>query len=306
MPNVPHPLRSIRAVIAAAVAITSLAPAARAQGRPEVTINDSGPAPESLTSSRNGTVYFGSTTKGTIYRAAPGASRAEPWIVASNTGLTRVLGVLADENSNTLWVCQNSTGGQRGAPVVGQTALRSFDLKTGVAKGTYPFPPGRGICNDIAVAPNGSVYASESFGGRVHRLQPGATALEVWASDTAMAVIDGLTFLGDGSLYVNVFTTGRLFRIPVNAGGTAGALVPIETSLPLTRPDGLRTAGPRTLIQAEQGGRVAELTVDGNRAEVRVLRDGLSRAAAVTVVGDTAFVLLFDAAKAIAVPYRLR
>ena len=45
----------------------------------------------------------------------------------------------------------------------------------------------------------------------------------------------------DGALYVNTFNTGRLFRIPVNADGTAGALVPIETSLPLTRPDGLRT-----------------------------------------------------------------
>jgi streptogramin lyase len=297
---------AIRVSLVVAVAITSFARAGRAQGRPEVTINDSGPAPESLTSSHDGTVYFGSTAKGTIYRAAPGASRAEPWILASNAGLTRVLGVLADERGNSLWVCQNATGGQGGAPVVGQTALRSFDLKTGAAKGTYPFPPGAGICNDIAVGPNGAVYASESFRGRVHRLKPGASALEVWASDTAMNVIDGLTFLGDGSLYVNVFTTGKLFRIPANTDGTAGALVPIATSLPLTRPDGLRTAGPWTLIQAEQGGRVAELTVDGDRAEVRVLRDGLARAAAVTVVGDTAFVLLVEAGKAVAVPYHRR
>lgn len=306
MPETSNTLHAIRVSLSAAVAITSFAHAGRAQGRPEVTINDSGPAPESLTSSRDGTVYFGSTAKGTIYRAAPGASRAEPWILAANAGLTRVLGVLADERSNTLWVCQNATGGQGGAPVVGQTALRSFDLTSGAPKGTYPFPPNAGICNDIAVAANGAVYASESFRGRVHRLKPGASALEVWASDTAMNVIDGLTFLGDGSLYVNVFTTGKLFRIPMNADGTAGALVPIETSLPLTRPDGLRTAGPRTLIQAEQGGRVAELTVDGDRATVRVLRDGLSRAAAVTVVGDTAFALLYDAGKAVAVPYHPR
>ena len=56
------------------------------------------------------------------------------------------------------------------------------------------------------------------------------------------------------SLYVNDSCTGKLFRIPVNADGSAGAIVPIETSMPLTRPDGLRTAGPRTLIQAEQQG----------------------------------------------------
>ena len=67
----------------------------------------------------------------------------------------------------------------------GQTALRSFDLKTGAAKGTYPFPANSGVCNDIAVSADGSAYASESFRGRVHRLKPGATALEVWVTDPA-------------------------------------------------------------------------------------------------------------------------
>ena len=89
----------------------------------------------------------------------------------------------------------------------------------------------------------------------------------------------------------------------MNADGSAGAIVPIETSMPLVRPDGLRTAGPQTLIQAEQQGRVTELTINGNRAEVRVLKDGLPRAAGVTIVGDTALVLV-ELTKAVVVPYR--
>jgi sugar lactone lactonase YvrE len=189
--------------------------------------------------------------------------------------------------------------------VVGQTALRSFDLKSGAAKGTYPFPPNSGICNDIAVSADGTAYASESFGGRVHRLKPRATELEVWASDEEIAVIDGLAFLADGSLYVNTFTTGKLFRIPVNADGSAGAIVPIETSIPLVRPDGLRSAGPQTLIQAEGQGRVAELTIRGNRAEVRVLPDGLTGATGVTLVGNSALVLV-DRTRAVVLPYRVR
>jgi hypothetical protein len=72
----------------------------------------------------------------------------------------------------------------------------------------------------------------------------------VWASDEQLNVIDGLAFLADGSLYVNNFATGKLFRIPVKPDGSAGPIVPIETSMPLVRPDGLRSAGPRTLIQA--------------------------------------------------------
>ena len=47
----------------------------------------------------------------------------------------------------------------------------------------------------------------------------------------------------------------------------------------------------------------AELSISGNRAEVRVLKDSLARAAGVTVVGDTAFVLV-GLTKAVAVPYR--
>ena len=118
----------------------SMRAAVQAQGRTEVTINDTGTQAENLTSSQDGTVYFGSTAKGTIYRAAPGAAQAEPWILAATAGLTNVLGVLADDKTNTLWVCQNSTGGRGGAPVVGQTALRSFDLRTGAAKGHLQLP----------------------------------------------------------------------------------------------------------------------------------------------------------------------
>ncbi|MFL5620972.1 MAG: SMP-30/gluconolactonase/LRE family protein [Gemmatimonadaceae bacterium] len=294
--------QSVRGLIVAIVAFTTLAPVGHAQSRTEVTIADTAVQAENLTSSRDGTVYFGSMTKGTIYRAAPGASRAEPWIVASTVGLTRVLGVLADDRTNTLWVCQYATGGPGGQPVAGQTALRSFDLKTGAAKGTYPFPPNSGVCNDIALSADGAAYVSESFRGRVHRLKPGATALEVWASDSAMAVVDGLAFLADGSLYVNNFMNGKLFRIPVNADGSAGALVPIETSSPFVRPDGLRAVGPKTLLQAEQQGRIAELTIDGNRAEVRVVKDGLTRPTGVTIVGDSVVVLV-ELAKAVGVPY---
>jgi streptogramin lyase len=290
-------------LLIAVAAFVSMSAAAGAQDRTEITINDTGVQAENLTSSQDGAVYFGSTAKGTVYRAAPGASQAEPWIQASTAGLSNVLGVLADDKTGTLWVCQNNTGGRGGAPVVGQTALRSFDLKSGAAKATYPFPTNGGVCNDIAVSSNGTVYATESFGNRIHRLRPGATALESWITDPQLAAVDGVALLADGAVYVNTFFGGQLLRIPVNADGSAGTIVPIETSLPLTRPDGLRTTGPQTLIQAEGQGRVTELTINGNRAEVRVLREGLTGATGVTVVGGNALVLV-ERAKAVPVPYR--
>jgi sugar lactone lactonase YvrE len=159
------------------------------------------------------------------------------------------------------------------------------------------------VCNDVAVSSNGTVYATESFGNRIHRLRAGATELDVWITDPQFAAVDGVALLADGAVYVNTFFSGRLFRIPVNADGGAGTIVPIETSIPLNRPDGLRTVGPQTLIQAEGQGRLTELTIKDNRAEVRVLQEGLTAATGVTVVGNTAFVLV-ERAKAVAVPYR--
>ena len=149
---------------------------------------------------------------------------------------------------------------------------------------------------------DGAAYVSESFRGRIHRLRPGASALEVWVNDQQLDVIDGLAFLADGALYANNFTTGKFYRVPVNADGSAGAVVPIETSLPFVKPDGLRTAGPRTLIEAEGQGRVTELTINGNRADVRVLRDGLTAATGVTLVGNSALVLI-ERTRAVVVPY---
>ena len=235
---------SVRHILFALVVFAASAPLVRAQSRTEVTVNDTGIQAENLTSSQDGTVYFGSMAKGTIYRAAPGASQAEPWIQASTAGLTNVLGVLADDKSSTLWVCQNSTGGRGGAPVTGRPHLRSFDLKTGAAKGTYPFPSNGGVCNDMAIAPDGTVYATESFANRIHRLKPGAAALELWVpADPRLAGVDGIALLADGAVYVNTFFRRRIFRIPVNTDGSAGAMVKIETSMPLGRPDGLRSRG---------------------------------------------------------------
>ena len=83
----------------------------------------------------------------------------------------------------------------------------------------------------------------------------------------------------------------RSTAIPVNDDGSAGTIVPIETSMPLGRPYGLRTAGPQTLIQTEQEGRLTELTITGIAQRCAWCRMA-SGARRCDPVGTTALVLV--------------
>ena len=262
----------------------------QAADRPEITFTDGKIFPESLTSTKNGTIYFGSLGQDSVYRATGKEEKASVWIQPKSNGLMTVLGVFADEPAGTLWVCASATGGRGGVPVVGETALKAFNLKDASFKASYPFPNG-GLCNDIAVAKDGTVYATDTTGARVLRLKKGATAFDAWAADAMLlGTVDGVALLADGNVYVNSVGQGTLLRIPVKADGSAGAITKLETSKPLTQPDGMRSVGSKTMLLVEGAGRLDEVTINGDKAEIKVLREGLTGPTAVTVAGGMAYV----------------
>jgi sugar lactone lactonase YvrE len=280
----------VKTMILLATATLALS-AASAADRTQITVKDSKAFPESITSTKDGAVIFGSIGKGIIYRSAPGSDTAEPWIQPSSGNLKNVLGVFADERGNTLWVCSLvfPMPGQSEPP---DTALKAFDLKTGAFKKSYDFPDHKGICNDIAVAKDGTLYVTETAEGKVLRLKPRAGKLEAWASDPLLASADGIAVLADGSIYVNGFRTGNLVRVAVKPDGSAGEVTKLETSRPLVNPDGIRSVGPNTFLMAEGEGRADEVTINGEKAEIKVLKgDFKDGPTAVTLVGHSVFVL---------------
>jgi len=272
----------------AGVLLATVVVGLHAADRREITFADARIFPESLTSTKDGTLYFGSLGQDAVYRATPNESKAVVFIPPKSNGLQSVLGVFADEKAGTLWVCASTTGG-RGAPVVGETALKAFHLKTGAFKASYAFP-NNGLCNDVAVAKDGTIYVADTAQGRVLRLKKGATALDVWASDpVVLATVDGLAILDDGALYANSVGQSTLMRIPIKTDGSAGAIAKLEPSRPLQGPDGMRTVGKMTLLLVE-GGRLDEVTIRGDKAEVKVIREGMPGITAVTLTGKTAYV----------------
>jgi hypothetical protein len=258
--------------------LAAIGSAANAAHVDVVTIDDNGVFPESVTSTRAGDLIIGSFAKGAIYRSKAGAARATLWLDPVKTGLRSVLGVLADEHSNTLYVCSIVPPGTQKQPEILNpelAALRTFDLKTGAPKANYPMPdPDMALCNDIGVDKDGSAYITDTTGARILRLKKGGTALEVWSKDDRLAGADGVA-LGNNVLYVNTVTTSRLFRIAIGRDGAAGPVVELQPSLPLDKPDGMRALGGNRFLLAESApvvGRISEVTVKGDTALLKVLK----------------------------------
>jgi len=241
--------------------------------------------PESITSLKDGTIILGSVPGG-VYKIKPGESEAKPFIAREGNGFTTVLGVFADEKANTLWLCNTGPG-----------VLKAFDLGTGKAKGSYPMPTGA-VCNDIAVADNGTAYATDTSGAKVFMLKKGATALEQAAADPLLSGVDGIAFGDKNTLYVNSVTANKMIRLDLGADGKSIKVAELKLSGPLGAPDGLRGIGKNRFVQSENGnaaragGRLALVTIDPktNTATIKTLKDGMQATPATTATKGMAWV----------------
>jgi sugar lactone lactonase YvrE len=255
--------------------------------------------PESMSASSDGTLFFSSFGNGRIWRAKPGEAQASEFIKTGSNGLASALGVLPDEKSNTLYVCSDDLSGA-GIKIPGATAtsLKLFDLKTGEAKGSIPTPGSPTLCNDIVVANDGTAFVTDSFSGQILRLKPGAKEFEVWSQDPRWKVegkaqLDGIAILPDGAVYANIFEGDGLYRVAMNADGSAGKITKLQTSRPLYHSDGLRAFGPNKLImvEGETKGNLDLITVDGDNANIGTIKDGFNGPVSLAQVGDQIYVL---------------
>ena len=279
--------------IAASAALTAAITAASVTGAAgrDIRIDDVRVFPESVTATADGTVYTGSI-KGIVFRAPKGAAFAEPWILPTEkNGILSILGVLADARSRTLWVC-SAPSPIRTPPAVGVTALMAFDLKTGAQKAAYPFPAPAGACNDVTVAKDGAVFATDTPNGRIFVLKRGAKSLALFAQDDRLKGIDGIAFSGDGTLYLNIVSKGQLMRVDRGPAGAMSGLTELKLSQPVAGPDGFRLiAGHRFLLAEGASGRIDQVEIKGDEAQITVLKEGLMSPPGVTMAGKTAYAM---------------
>lgn len=274
----------IRAAVLAALFVASAISVA-AQKVTEITLPGERVFPESITSTSDGTLIVGSFGHGYVLRIAPGKTDAVEWIKAGTNGLNTVLGVFADEKNKLLWVCSNKLG-----PTGDPTAVKTFDLKTGAPKDSYALPGDRTLCNDIAVAPDGTAYITDTIGGAIDMLKPGAKALDVAAKDPLLAGADGLSFVNKTTLYVNSVTANKILRLDLGPDGKSTKITDLRLPRALDRPDGMRSVGKGRLLLAENSGKMSLVTFDGDNVTLTTLKEVSASTPAVTATKGMAWV----------------
>src|SRR5690606_26367425 len=104
------PLIRSRTLLAPLAATTALLLAVPAIAQPAEIVIGTGIFPESIAATPDGALLIGSFTQGTVFRVAPGAITAEPWL----TGLGPIItGVFAA--GETAYVCSNGAFGSNEA-----------------------------------------------------------------------------------------------------------------------------------------------------------------------------------------------
>lgn len=228
--------------------------------------------PESITSTTEGTLYVGRLGDGGIVRIRPHTQENAVFVQPGALGSRSILGVFADEASNTLWACSNDLSALS-APATGSdtlSTLKAFDLSTGNGKRSVSLPGTHAFCNDIAVDAKGSIYVTDSANPTILRLFPGATTFEIFAQDSAFSApqsgsagLDGIAFGSDGNLYVTNYAAGGLFRVEVKAG-RAERITALSGDHQLRFPDALRKLGDNSFLLVEGAGTLDRVVIKDN------------------------------------------
>ena len=225
--------------------------------------------------------------------------RVSDFVAPGAYGLMSVLGMAVDARRGLLWVATSALPRMQGfaAGDSGRTGLIAFDLASGrrTRQAWLPHVEGRHMLGDIAVAPNGDVYASDTKYPAIFRLRPSSKLLERVVAHPLIRSPQGIVVDSvSGTLYVADYSHG-LLRVDLRSREVRAVAAPAGTTV--LGIDGLYRHG-RSLVAIQNGvtpPRVVRLTLDrtGNLlSQVEVIDRHLPLAdepTLGTMVGDSLF-----------------
>jgi hypothetical protein len=216
--------------------------------------------PEGITATPGGRLYVGSIRTGAIYTVRAGGDTAD---LFTDDFKPSVLGMTVSNDAQTLWFCNTDLAATPptalviGVGITDQAIVGSHELEP-TATGAF--------CNDLVMSPDGALWITESYGGRIYRVAPENVfknnSAEIWLEDDQLAPpepgqfgTNGITLLG-GRLYTAVTDQGTLLAIDASLEAPTGAdIKTIALGSALVRPDGItRVPGSDTDILIVENG----------------------------------------------------
>ena len=276
-------------LLSAVLGVSSTAALAADNGFESVPLPPGVVYPNGVAVASDGTLYVGQVTHGGVHRRAPDGrwSLLHPGSREIYAGTALRL----DEHRHRLWGASPDF-----LPPAEPRTPYLFALDTRTGRTEVAVPVSDGFVNDIAVEPDGSVLVTESRGGRLLRLSPGATTFETLLQDSRLTHPSGIGAAGiarssDGVVVIGNFSTGRLYAV------TDGGLRELALPRAIENADGMAFAPDGSLLVTEgaaQSGngrllRVADPLGVGPRG-LDVLADRLESPVNVSVAHDTAYV----------------
>jgi DNA-binding beta-propeller fold protein YncE len=226
--------------------------------------------PHGIATAGDGTLYIGSVALNTVVRVPANSTTPEPFVPAG-VALAGVIGMKVDDDRGLLWLCDSDPRDMtRPGAVVGV----SLDDGSEVVRHVLAAPDADSLfCNDLAIAYDGSVWATESIAGIIYRIDAADVmtpdSAEIWmrgglAAPPAGAFGPSGLLLAGNTLFVANAGSGSLFVVDTTSDdpvADARALTLREgdkTGVSLCGPDGLLEQLGRTdgadLVVVENGG----------------------------------------------------
>lgn len=150
---------------------------------------------------KTGRLFAGSVRERRIVVVDPDG-KTRNFVPKGRDGLMSVFGLAIDPAHGLLWAASTGTPLAKDLPadMKGKAGLFAFDLETGalVRKALFAGEGERWI-GDLVLAPDGTVYASDSLNPVLYRLAPGETELTEFIRDAIFASPQGLALSSDGS-----------------------------------------------------------------------------------------------------------
>ena len=272
----------------ASVPLDQMTPSAHAMTLEEgvLGIDFEGFFPEGIARSEGGDFYIGSVNTGSIVIVKNGQQWAETFIDGERLQGAGTAGLAVDSANNILYACTGDFFGRI------PSQIWQFDLQTGETQKKYPFP-GRSFCNDLTLDNQGTVYATDSFGGRIFRIYD--QNLEVWLEGdvyqpkmNSPLSLNGITWDPQGKIWFGRSDTGQISSVVIKEDGTAGEVqldqLPLFDDERVQSIDGLKWRSDGELI-AIRGRAVYQLTrmsdhtdVNEDHWEVKLIDDTLKHA----------------------------